>query len=135
MNIETAMMLAFLIVTGLSVWKFYMFFPNKPLPDDDTNEASQEELTQIMLDTIVRHHSPENPLDTPKLLELMTNHPNFDREHYWRFNHNKLNQLLQRYYIRHPATGSIPDIYRQHSTQALSDDDRKKETTGTSGGA
>ncbi len=134
MDIETVMMLAFLIVTGLSVWKFYMFFPNKPLPDDDTDEASQEKLTRIMLDAIEKHHTQDNPLDTPKLLEHMTAHPDFDREHFWRFNHNKLNQLLQRYYIRHPETGSIPDIYRHRKAQTRSGGDAEK-TTETSGGA
>ena len=114
MSIETGMMLAFLIVTGLSVWKFYAFFPTKPLPDDDTDETSLEELTNLMLNVIKHHHTPENPLDPPRLLEHMTRHPSFDKEHYWRFNQNKLNQLLQRYYIHHPKTGSIPDIYRHH---------------------
>ncbi len=114
MTIETAMMLAFLIVTGLSVWKFYMFFPSKPLSDDDTNSASLDELTDIMLHVIRTRHRPDAPLDTPKLLEHMSAHPRFDKEHYWRFNENKLNQLLRRFYAMHPETSSIPDIYRRH---------------------
>jgi len=129
MDIETGMMIAFLTVTRLSVWKFYHFFPNKALPDDDTDEASREELTGLMLEVIKKHHRPDAPLDAPKLLEHMTAHPSFDREHYWRFNQNKLNQLLQYYYIRHPETGSIPDIYRHHTQNA------QKQVTETSDGA
>ncbi|GEM_PF-462190 len=128
MSIEAGMMIAFLIVTGLSVWKFYMFMPTKPLPDDDTNEESLDELTELMVECITCHHTPQTPLDAPKLLEHMTNHERFDHEHYWRFNQNKLNQLLQRYYIKNPGTGSIPDIYRHHTGKPKKDENGKEES-------
>jgi len=44
-------------------------------------------------------------------VETIIRHDAFYTEHDWRFNRNKLNQLLRRYYAFCPDTGSIPAIY------------------------
>ena len=36
----------------------------------------------------------------------------FDSQKYWRFNKNRLNQLLNAYYIENPDTNTIEDIYK-----------------------
>lgn len=113
MSIQTMMLIGFIVVTALSVWKLYHFMPMKPLPDDDTDEASKEELTELMLTVIEQRHTPEQPLDEKALFEYIVTHEAFDKKHYWRFNPNKLNQLLNRYYILNPDTGSLPAIYEQ----------------------
>jgi hypothetical protein len=113
MSIQTMMILGFVVVTALSLWKLYHFMPTKPLPDDDSDEASKEELTHLMLTVIEQQHTPEKPLDEKRLFEQMIAHETFDKEHYWRFNPNKLNQLLNRYYLHHPDTGSLPAIYEK----------------------
>lgn len=115
MSIQIIMMTAFLAALALSVWKLYHFMPMKPLPDDDTDEASKEELTKLMLTVIKDRHTPEMPLDEKALFEYIVKHEAFDKEHYWRFNENKLNQLLRRYYALYPHTGSLPAIYEQIS--------------------
>lgn len=111
MTIETIMLIAFLAATVLSAWKLYQFMPTQPLPDDDSDDASKEELTQLMLTVIEREHSHEAPLDEQALFKYIVTHEAFDKEHYWRFNQNKMNQLLRRYYLHFPETGTIPAIY------------------------
>ena len=35
----------------------------------------------------------------------------FDSQKYWRFNKNRLNQILNAYYLKYPDTKSIEGIY------------------------
>jgi len=111
MSVETVMIIAFLASFALAIWKLYAFLSPKPLPDDDSDEASKEELTALMLDVIEKEHRHETPLGEQELFEYIVRHEAFDKEHYWRFNRNKLNQLLRRYYLHYPHTGSIPAVY------------------------
>lgn len=111
MSLETVMMIAFAAMFILSMWKLYSFIPSKALPDDDTNEASKAELTTLMLEVIDKEHRHEAPLSEQELLRCIIEHEAFDKEHYWRFNQNKLNQLLRHYYTIYPHTNSIPAIY------------------------
>ncbi len=122
MSIETIMMIAFIAGLGLALWKLYAFMPTKPLPDDDSDEASKEELTHLMLQVIENEHREQTPLDEKALFEYIVSHEMFDKTHFWRFNQNKLNQLLQRYYLRNPETGSIPDIYRKIGKKSDAED-------------
>ena len=126
MSVQTIMIIAFTAATVLAAWKLYAFLPNKPLPDDDSNEASKEELTTLMLEVIEKEHRHEAPLTAQELFEQIVRHEAFDKEHYWRFNRNKLNQLLQRYYLHYPHTGSIPAIY-DHLRGTTPDTDRQEE--------
>jgi hypothetical protein len=52
-TIEWMMMGAFAAALLLSLWKFYAFFPNRPLRDDDTTEEAVERLTELMLRCVV----------------------------------------------------------------------------------
>ena len=52
----------------------------------------------------------------PTINELLINIQNdksFNKEHYWRFNKNRLNQLLKHYYLTNPHAMSIEDIYNK----------------------
>jgi len=100
MEIETStlMMIFFIILLIVSIWKIYAFLPNKALADDDTTKESQDELMKLILDVI--KHSNGN-LNLNELFNEVTNSSNFDEKHYWRFNHNKLKQLLNQYYLNH----------------------------------
>lgn len=89
--IEWIMMGSFVGALGLSVWKLYLFFPNKRLSDDDTTRESTELLIRIMIES----NHPD--LSEEKLFELMQKHPEFDRKHFWRFNQNRLRQLIIHY--------------------------------------
>lgn len=88
------------------MWKISAFLPNKVLADDDTTEASHEQLLQIMLKTIRNNKN----LSEKKLFELMKEDEEFDKRHFWRFNENKLKQLLNKYYIENKEINSIEDI-------------------------
>jgi len=102
------MMIFFIISLVASIWKIYAFLPNKALEDDDTNEASQEELERVMIDTIKENGAN---ISSKELFEKMKEHKNFDEKHFWRFNLNKLNQLLTHYYITHEGINTIENIY------------------------
>ena len=114
MELETStiMMLFFLSLLVISIWKIYVFLPRERLADDDTTEQSQEELTDIMLEVI---SLKKGVIDEKELFEAMRLQERFDSKHYWRFNLNRLKQLLTRYYLQHPDTQSIMDIYKKIS--------------------
>ncbi|RLA80630.1 MAG: hypothetical protein DRG78_10615 [Epsilonproteobacteria bacterium] len=106
---STLMMIFFIIALVISIWKIYAFLPNKELPDDDTTEESKIDLTNIMLTTI---KNSDGNLSVDELFVKIEESEDFDSQKYWRFNKNRLNQLLNAYYIEHPHTESIEDIYK-----------------------
>ncbi len=106
---STLMMIFFIIFLVISIWKIYAFLPNKELPDDDTTEEAKKELLSIMLETI---KESDGSLNIDELFVKIEKNPRFDAQKFWRFNKNRLNQLLNVYYIEHPHNKSIEDIYR-----------------------
>lgn len=87
---STIMMIVFIFAFIISIWKIYAFLPNKELADDDTTKESQEELMHIL-----KKHLKKD-ISTKELLELIQNDKDFDKEHFWRFNENKLRQMLHK---------------------------------------
>ena len=92
-NTSSLMLVFFTLSFIVSIWKIYPFLQTRVLEDDDTTEASQEELLKIIL----KYYDKDevNP-DTKKLLEKIKADADFDTNHFWRFNQNKLNQILNR---------------------------------------
>ncbi|MDF1874350.1 hypothetical protein JHD48_01225 [Sulfurimonas sp. SAG-AH-194-I05] len=109
LDTTTWMLIFFMLSFGLSMWKIYAFLPNKELEDDDTTKESQEELIALVIRTI---QNAENSPSENELFESVKKDENFDAKHFWRFNQNKLNQLLNGYYIKNPNLQSIEDIYK-----------------------
>lgn len=104
------MMIAFVAAMILSIWKMYPFLVNRILEDDDTGEDAHTYLLDIM------HKVLQNEEQTPTAKELhekMLAHEAFDKERFWRFNLNKLNQLLYRHFVEHPHLESIEDIHKE----------------------
>jgi type VI protein secretion system component VasK len=106
---STWMLVFFVIFLVLSIWKIWAFLPNKQLEDDDRTQEAQKELVALMLGVIKK---TEGKLNAKELFVKMQEDPNFNSELFWRFNHNRLNQLLKSYYAQHPQTNSIEDIYK-----------------------
>ena len=96
MSIETIMIIAFIAGLGLALWKVYAFFPSKPLEDDDTTPETLRKLTSIMIEV----HQPN--MSHEALFEAMRQHPKFDEKKFWRFNHNKLHQLVLHHQFKDP---------------------------------
>lgn len=107
LDTQTLMMIFFLLFLVISIWKISAFLPNKVLADDDTTEVSHEQLLVIMLKTIQNNEN----LSEKKLFELMKEDDDFDQSHFWRFNENKLKQILNRHYAENKELNSIEDIY------------------------
>ena len=106
---STWMMIFFIIILVVSIWKIYAFLPNKELEDDDTTEESRRDLTNIMLNAIKKS---DGKLSVDELLVKFEESEEFDSQRYWRFNKNRLNQLLNAYYAEYPHTQSIEDIHK-----------------------
>jgi len=108
LDLSTWMLILFVILFILSIWKIYAFLPNKPLADDDTTKESQEELLSIIISIIKKNDADIN---SKELYIKVINDDSFDAKKFWRFNQNRLNQLLNRYYMEHKDIHSIKDIY------------------------
>jgi len=88
---------AFLAGLGLSAWKVYVFLPTKPLHDDDTTVRSVKTLEKIMIDCNSDGSTEE------ELFEKILIHPEFDSQHFWRFNPNRLRHLIDNYRLKNPS--------------------------------
>jgi len=110
MELETStlMMIFFILLLIVSIWKIYAFLPNKALADDDTTQESQDELIKLIIKVIKQS---DGKLNLNQLFDLVTDNEEFDSKHYWRFNHNRLKQLLNQYYAKNSSINSIEDIY------------------------
>ena len=103
------MLIFFIILLVVSIWKIYAFLPNKQLADDDTTKESQEELLKVIL-KVIKESNGE--LNHTQLFEKVKNDENFDEKRFWRFNQNRLNQLLNYYHLENSHTSCIKDIYK-----------------------
>jgi len=115
LSIETLMMIFFVLALVFSSWKFYAFMPTKKLEDDDTDTRSKLELEHLMLAAIIKAYDADEKKMLHKLFEAIQADTNFDKEHYWRFNTNRLNQLIQAYLLNHPNCHTLHDIYHQEA--------------------
>lgn len=98
-TIEWVMMAAFIGGLALSLYKVYLFLPQKPLADDDTTPESVELLEKIMVESYREGISEET------LYEQMLTHPEFDPKHFWRFNENRLRHLIEDYRFKNSEFG------------------------------
>ena len=96
--IELIMMLAFIGGLVLTLYKVYLFLPQKPLADDDTTRESVELLEKIMVEC----NSAHEHLDEESLYQMMCEHHDFDPKHFWRFNENRLRHLIEHYRLKEP---------------------------------
>ncbi len=95
-TLEWGMLGAFIVAIGLSSWKMVAFLPSKPLADDDTTTQSVELLEKIMIEC------NQDGMSEEILLRAMIAHAEFDQKHFWRFNLNKLQQLIRAYRLTDP---------------------------------
>lgn len=97
-TIQWIMLGFFIGALGLTLLKLYVFFPNKPLLDDDTTPLAIEKLQQIMVecDRLTPH------LDDESLFQHIIEHPDFDSTFFWRFNLNRLRHLIENYRLQEP---------------------------------
>ena len=112
---STWMMVFFIIFLVLSIWKIWAFLPNKQLADDDKTEEAESELLALMLKVI---QNTEGKISSKELFIKIQEDEDFNSELFWRFNHNRLNQLLKIYYLQHPGTDSIEGIYKKSSSSS-----------------
>lgn len=108
-DIQTLMLIFFILFLILSIGKIWAFLPNEQLEDDDTTEEARAELLRVML--LVIKEAKGERLSKKGLYEKMKRHKEFNTKRFWRFNLNRLKHLLNAYYLKHPETKTIEDIY------------------------
>ncbi|MBD3796856.1 MAG: hypothetical protein IE887_03785 [Campylobacterales bacterium] len=113
LNTSTIMMIFFVGLLFISIWKIYAFLPNEQLSDDDNTPQAKEELLKIIL-KVIQHNQPQITLN--ELYEKVKNDEDFDAKHFWRFNPNKLHHLLEYYFAKHPDTKSIEELHKKLNT-------------------
>lgn len=93
MQLDTAtwMMLFFILFLIISIWKIWAFLPNKTLSDDDKTQEATEELRRLMMKIIMQKKGEVN---SQELFFAISEDSEFDSKLFWRFNLNRLNQLL-----------------------------------------
>lgn len=109
LSVSVLMMIFFILLLIISIWKIYDFLPNKQLEDDDTTPEATQDLMHLMFGVIKEN---KGELTNAELFSKMQEHEEFDSQRFWRFNLNRLNQLLQKFYIENPDAQSILDIYK-----------------------
>ena len=90
LDIQTWMMILFILLVTVSFYKIRQFLPQEQLGDDDTTDEAQAKLEAIAIRVI---DANEN-ISKVELYESIKIDESFDKEHFWRFNQNKSNQLL-----------------------------------------
>lgn len=110
LNTSTLMMIFFVGLLIISIWKIYAFLPNEQLADDDNTTEARDELIKVVLKVI---QASDPKISLKELYEAVIEDESFDKKHFWRFNQNKLNHLLEYYYTKYPDTQSIEDIYKK----------------------
>ncbi len=106
MKLDTAtwMMLFFIIFLLISISKIWVFLPNKPLEDDDKTEEATQELKRLMYKIITEK---EGKITPEELFQAITKDEEFDSKLFWRFNLNRVKQLL--------AHQTIEEIYKERN--------------------
>ena len=93
LDLSTWMMIFFILSLTISIYKIYPFLTNIQLEDDDTTKHAQEKLINVVQKYITKEAQHKN---SKELLVLIKNDEEFDKELFWRFNENKLNQLRRK---------------------------------------
>ncbi len=107
---STLMLIIFIPFFLISFWKVYAFLPNEQLPDDDNTPEAKAKLMKTVLKA-VQNNPPQITLT--ELYEKIKMDEDFDEEHFWRFNPNKLNHLLEYYYETHPDIKNIEELHKK----------------------
>jgi cytoskeletal protein RodZ len=109
LDLSSWMLIFFVVSLVVSIWKIYAFLPNKPLADDDTTKEAQDDLMKLVI-TVIKEN---DEIDEKNLYVKVIEHEAFDSKRFWRFNQNRLNQLLSKYYLQNEDINSIKDIKKE----------------------
>lgn len=105
---STWMLLFFILFLVASIWKIWVFLPEKQLADDDTTIEATAQLEKLMLKII---YKTQGEIDEKNLFSQMIEDEDFNNKLFWRFNLNRLKHLLHSYYTKNSNTSTIKSIY------------------------
>ena len=96
MKIETIMLILFIVLFIISIYKLYAFLPNEVLEDDDTTPEATATLEALLDEALqILCHSAQE-LSRESIYHTIIELEGFDKERFWRFNQNRTNQLIQK---------------------------------------
>ncbi len=104
-DIQTWLLIIFLIVLVLGLYKVYAIF-NTPITGPDT-KTQHKQLQNIIEDFLIKLDRTD--LNSQELFELLIQNDDLKDETYKNFNLNRLNQVLQQLFFIH-GVDSLPDL-------------------------
>ncbi len=114
-SLQWIMLISFVFLFGLSVWKLRFFLSTHTLKDDDRTPQAKATLDTHLREAIKTLQEEELELSIELLYERMIEHPEFDREFFWRFNPNRLRMMIDEYYARYLTCQKIEDIIEHNA--------------------
>jgi len=99
-EIQVWMLIAFITVTALSLYKLYKMFNQPATGLDSENQYAQLEV--IIVDFL--KHLKKTDIDSKELFDLLIQEDRLSHNDYKNFNHNRLNQILQQLFYTHTAS-------------------------------
>lgn len=112
-NLQTIMMVSFLLAAALGMYKFYVLFEKQDSSGVDIKTIENE------LAEIVEAVLKEGEVEKSALYDAVISHERFDKERYWNFNQNRLNQVLDLLYIRYKV-GEFEELVSKLKTRSFS---------------
>ncbi len=94
-NLETIMMVAFLVAVSLSMYKVYIIFEKKAEEEGVNLDSMEEAVMRVFYEIIC----DEKNSDEKTLCQKIKSHQ--DIQPYKNFNHNRFRQILQTLYDKH----------------------------------
>lgn len=107
-KLEIFMLITFLVLFVLSIWKLKPFLSTKELKDDDRTPESIEILYGYIFE-VLKH---ESDITIEELFESIISLESFDKEHFWRLNPNRIRLLVNEFYAKNPEVQTLKEMYK-----------------------
>lgn len=118
MSTQYLMMIAFLLLFSISIWKLQAFFSTKELVDDDRNEVSINLLYGYIYQVLQNSDAP-NTLNMQELYEKVIQLNDFDTKHFWRLTPHRILNMVNEFYVVNEVDdlASMLGVLRAHDSK------------------
>ena len=113
-TIEIIMLITFLFLFVLSIWKLKPFLSTRELKDDDRTPHSIELLYGYIFEVLESVLVNKEDVTIEELFEMIISLENFDKEHFWRLNPNRIRLLVNEFYLKNPEVHTLKEMHKFH---------------------